>query len=176
MTEVARSNKRHNAYLLGIVERAAAASVPSRRAQDAEDEPVKIRGVRVHRPDPERRAVDPERPIHLEVAGVAYAELNADEARQIARQLIGETLERERELPAPKLATGGTIHPGYHVARGCGPSELEADCPCPTEPCGAVDTRRTVAACEQHPAERARTMRQIHRADQCPVRPVGGAR
>jgi hypothetical protein len=94
--------------------RLAAASVPSRRAQDAEDEPVKIRGVRVHRPDPERSAVDPERPIHLEIAGVAYAELNAAEARQIARQLIGETLERERELPAPKLATGGIGTPVAH--------------------------------------------------------------
>lgn len=50
-------------------------------------EPVTVRGVKVFRPD-ERRCVDPDRPVRLVIAGVAYSDLNADEARQLAAALI----------------------------------------------------------------------------------------
>lgn len=59
---------------------------------------------------------------------------------------------------------------GWHVTRGTGPSHLEANCPCPKEACGAVDSARAVDACTQHPAARARTMRNIHLASECPAR------
>ncbi|RKR92818.1 uncharacterized protein DUF550 [Micromonospora pisi] len=49
---------------------------------------VAVRGVRVTRPT-ERQAGDPDRPIRLTVADVAYADLNTAEAQQIARALDG---------------------------------------------------------------------------------------
>lgn len=75
--------------------------------------------------------------------------------------------------PLPGSVPDRAQVPSHHVTRGCGPSEIEAGCPCPKAACGAVDTRHTNPACQHHPADRGKTMRQMHRADQCPVKPVG---
>jgi len=61
-----------------------------------------------------------------------------------------------------------------HMTRGWTPGELEADCPCPKEPCGAISTLRADQNCAQHGPRFTRTMRHIHGADVCPVANVRG--
>ncbi|MCZ7434781.1 hypothetical protein O7598_31280 [Micromonospora sp. WMMC241] len=89
------------------------------------------------------------------------ARLEADAQRARADRL-------DAQLAALR-ADRATLPAAFHVTRGTWPGFPEANCPCPKEPCGSVDTRRADPACEQHPAGRARTMRQMHRADRCPA-------
>ncbi|MFR9767083.1 hypothetical protein [Nocardia sp. SC052] len=65
----------------------------------------------------------------------------------------------------------------YHSGR-CWPpgTAIEDECPCPKEACGLVDLQRAVPECEHHPFWRAKSMRQGHRAEDCPgTRQIGGA-
>ncbi|MFF2388937.1 hypothetical protein [Agromyces sp. NPDC058104] len=58
-----------------------------------------------------------------------------------------------------------------HISRGWpGQQHMEAECPCPTEACGYVDTSKVVDACEQHPVARAKTIRSSHDSRACPAR------
>lgn len=54
-----------------------------------------------------------------------------------------------------------------HVGRTWSDNRLEQLCPCPLEPCGLVALDKTHPECEEH-TTRARTMRQIHEAADCP--------
>lgn len=83
--------------------------------------------------------------------------------------LVGadELAQHNAEHHAATRVSSG-LAAAYHVTRSTGPSDLEAGCPCPKEPCGGVDTARANPDCDQHPASRSKTMRNIHRADQCP--------
>ncbi|MGC5033054.1 hypothetical protein [Micromonospora sp. DT229] len=90
-----------------------------------------------------------------------------------ALSVIRDSLERIDRAMAG-LDTGGTaqtttLPTGWHITRGTGPSDLENGCPCPKAACGAVDTEHTNPTCDQHPPSKARTMRHMHRADQCPA-------
>jgi hypothetical protein len=54
-----------------------------------------------------------------------------------------------------------------HVGRTWSDNRLEQLCPCPLERCGLVALDKTHPECEEH-TTRARTMRQIHEAADCP--------
>lgn len=57
----------------------------------------------------------------------------------------------------------------YHIGRSWTGTRLEDVCPCPKEPCGLVDAEKALESCEQgHHWNRARTIRQSHRSDECP--------
>ena len=57
----------------------------------------------------------------------------------------------------------------FHFGRSwSGPGPLEADCPCPKTPCGLVSSDNVAPDCQQHPAERCKTMRTVHLAEDCP--------
>ncbi|WP_328339491.1 hypothetical protein [Micromonospora sp. NBC_00421] len=89
---------------------------------------------------------------------------------QAVAQIAAEAAQHQADVAAGRVDDHlGGPPAGYHITRGAGPTDLEAGCPCGKAPCGSVDTRRTDPACEQHPADRARTMRQMHLADQCPA-------
>jgi hypothetical protein len=62
---------------------------------------------------------------------------------------------------------GGHFH--RHIGRSWHGTPLEDVCPCGKAPCGLVDTDRIDESCTQHGVEYARTMRQAHWADDCPV-------
>ena len=99
-------------------------------------EPAPVRGVRVFRPD-FVQAADPDRPIRVDVAGVAYTDLTADEARRIAAQLIGEaggaavnTCEADSAAARRLAAQLDRLHAGLFerdVKQGAGPSLIPAD-------------------------------------------------
>ncbi|GAA4034644.1 hypothetical protein GCM10023063_18490 [Arthrobacter methylotrophus] len=55
-----------------------------------------------------------------------------------------------------------------HIGRSFTGTPVEDNCPCPKAPCGLVDVENVHPACDQHPFEHAKTMRQGHPADQCP--------
>lgn len=55
-----------------------------------------------------------------------------------------------------------------HMGRSFAGTPLEDNCPCPKAPCGLVDIENVHPECGEHPYYRAKTMRQGHRADQCP--------
>lgn len=57
---------------------------------------------------------------------------------------------------------------GLHVGRAFTGTDLEDSCPCPKAPCGLVIQDMADPACDQHPIDAAKTMRQIHRARLCP--------
>lgn len=58
-----------------------------------------------------------------------------------------------------------------HISRGWpGHQHIEAECPCPTEPCGYVAYARIVPECEEHPTSRFKTVRASHPARSCPGR------
>ena len=68
-----------------------------------------------------------------------------------------------------------TGHEGWdstHIGRSWEGNRLEAECPCPKEPCGLVHAGTTDPACTEHPVTRAKTIRQSHRADDCPGAPA----
>src|SRR6478609_8046395 len=61
-----------------------------------------------------------------------------------------------------------------HVGRfwpGMG-NELEQQCSCPKERCGLVAVAKVDPGCPQHSMQAAKTMRQMHYADECPARPA----
>lgn len=55
-----------------------------------------------------------------------------------------------------------------HIGRCWQGTATEDNCPCPKAACGLVDSNNVHPACDQHPFGRAKTLRQIHPADQCP--------
>jgi hypothetical protein len=55
-----------------------------------------------------------------------------------------------------------------HIGRSWDGTSLEDECPCPKAPCGLVSSDAVDPACDQHPSERRKTMRQIHTAAVCP--------
>lgn len=57
----------------------------------------------------------------------------------------------------------------WHVGRAFAGNRLERTCGCKLAACGLVDTSDVDPDCEHHPAERRKTMRQMHRASQCPA-------
>lgn len=90
-------------------------------------------------------------------------------------QIAREDAQVQADIAAGRVADqlGDPPPASHHITRGNSPSDIEADCPCPKAPCGGVDTRHTNPACEHHPADRAKTMRQMHRADRCPAKQEG---
>lgn len=57
-----------------------------------------------------------------------------------------------------------------HAGRSWSGTEIEDTCPCPKEACGLVDLFRADPGCPDHWWERAKSMRQGHRAEDCPAR------
>ncbi|WP_422758948.1 hypothetical protein [Paenarthrobacter sp. C1] len=45
---------------------------------------------------------------------------------------------------------------------------MEDNCPCPKTACGLVDADNVHPECDQHPFGRAKTLRSMHPADECP--------
>ena len=66
----------------------------------------------------------------------------------------------------------GFIMDDYHMGRSWSGTALEDSCPCPKAPCGLVDFGAPpIPVCDQHNPENpflSRTMRQVHKASQCP--------
>lgn len=59
-----------------------------------------------------------------------------------------------------------------HIGRSFGDAHhLEDECPCPQEPCGLVALDRVVEDCPEHDLSKARTIRQSHDPENCPVKP-----
>lgn len=56
---------------------------------------------------------------------------------------------------------------GKHFGRSFGGHKIEDTCPCAKAPCGLVET--WVPHCPQHAPTACKTIRQSHRADQCPA-------
>lgn len=46
---------------------------------------------------------------------------------------------------------------------------MEDNCPCPKTACGLVDGENVHPECDQHPFLRAKTLRSMHPADECPA-------
>ena len=61
-----------------------------------------------------------------------------------------------------------TTQRSIHMARGCGPGDLETGCACPKEACGHVDSARALPGCVQHGDRYAQTMRSMHLSTNCP--------
>ncbi|MFI7191438.1 hypothetical protein ACIBQ0_17025 [Nocardia nova] len=80
--------------------------------------------------------------------------------RYTSRQLL------EHEGSVTVLWEGDPM--SWHVGRSFSGHPLEDECPCPKEPCGLVRLENAHPDCEQHPNK---TLRQGHRADQCPATP-----
>jgi hypothetical protein len=82
--------------------------------------------------------------------------------------------------PAKPGDTPGALTPGeddqpqpidagaYHIGRAWSGTEIENTCPCPKAPCGLVIQGQADPDCTQHPIARAKTIRQSHRAEDCP--------
>jgi hypothetical protein len=58
---------------------------------------------------------------------------------------------------------------GSHIGRSWSGHGIEDDCPCPKAPCGLVVQETVAETCDQHPLSARRTIRQSHRADECPA-------
>lgn len=56
-----------------------------------------------------------------------------------------------------------------HVGRAFAGNRVERTCGCQLAACGLVDATGTDPGCPHHPVERGETMRQMHRASQCPA-------
>ncbi len=72
-------------------------------------------------------------------------------------------------MSAPDLTYEQTA---THVGRSFGGHPIEDECPCVKEPCGLVRIDDANPACEHHPPERLKTMRQGHAAHRCPHEPT----
>lgn len=71
-----------------------------------------------------------------------------------------------RKDPTPRLNI-----PGMHIGRGwSGVSRWEMTCPCGKGECGLVDADQISDNCPQHHPNAAKTIRQMHWADDCPNR------
>jgi len=55
-----------------------------------------------------------------------------------------------------------------HIGRSFSDTRLEDFCPCPKEACGLVNTDNVSPDCDQHPFEKAKTIRQSHKDKDCP--------
>lgn len=55
-----------------------------------------------------------------------------------------------------------------HFGRSFVGSKLEEICPCPQEACGLIDEEKVVPECPEHPWGRIKTIRQMHKAEDCP--------
>lgn len=83
---------------------------------------------------------------------------------------------QECKCPSYRLAAQERPAPGgSHIGRSWEGHGIEDDCPCPKAPCGLVVQETVSEACDQHPMQAARTIRQSHRADQCPAQPAPGS-
>lgn len=58
-----------------------------------------------------------------------------------------------------------------HIGRSWTGHHLEDACPCGKAPCGLVDTMQINEDCDQHTWSAAKSIRQMHRADDCPAQP-----
>lgn len=56
----------------------------------------------------------------------------------------------------------------WHRGRGWEGHDLEDSCPCPQEECGLIASTTTTGDCPQHGFAAAKTLRQSHRATDCP--------
>jgi N-acetyl-anhydromuramyl-L-alanine amidase AmpD len=56
-----------------------------------------------------------------------------------------------------------------HVGRRWSGTRIEDACPCGKAPCGLVDMAQASDDCDQHPTRRAKTIRQVHDSEHCPV-------
>jgi hypothetical protein len=65
---------------------------------------------------------------------------------------------------------------GNHIGRSFNGTRLEDNCPCKKAPCGLVIQDDIDSACTEHPAERAKSIRQSHRAEECPALRDGDGR
>lgn len=72
--------------------------------------------------------------------------------------------ERHGLTAGAQPAPGGT-----HIGRSWDGHDLEDECPCPKAPCGLVVQETAAQECDEHPLSARRTIRQSHRADQCPA-------
>lgn len=73
----------------------------------------------------------------------------------------------EYEEFVPKRMLDAALASPEHMGRSWDGHPLEDACPCPVEACGLVSSPDP--ACEQHGHSFARTMRQGHRASDCPA-------
>lgn len=67
------------------------------------------------------------------------------------------------------MSAGQAASGGSHIGRSWHGHGIEDECPCPKAPCGLVVQDTVVEACDQHPWSACRTIRQSHRADECPA-------
>ena len=59
-----------------------------------------------------------------------------------------------------------------HIGRSFGDdTRIENECICPQEPCGLIATDKVDGNCEQHGFTFAKTIRQSHSPEDCPVKP-----
>ena len=58
-----------------------------------------------------------------------------------------------------------------HIGRSWTGHHIEDACPCPKAPCGLVDAMTIDPDCNQHSMTAAKSIRQMHRADDCPAQP-----
>jgi uncharacterized small protein (DUF1192 family) len=75
-----------------------------------------------------------------------------------------------RRLKAELAKARQSTSASHHIGRSWDSHPLEDACPCPQEPCGLVDREKADPTCTQHAAGRCKTMRQGHRAGDCPRR------
>lgn len=57
----------------------------------------------------------------------------------------------------------------WHTGRSWRGHPLEDECPCPQEPCGLI-LETKVENCPQHSWKAGKTIRQAHKASDCPAR------
>lgn len=55
----------------------------------------------------------------------------------------------------------------FHMGRSWSGHHMEDECPCPQEPCGLIARDKVVETCPQHYFGRSKTMRSIHRVEDC---------
>ncbi|MEZ0096360.1 hypothetical protein [Streptacidiphilus sp. EB129] len=99
--------------------------------------------------------------------GGAIAE-QADEAcswHGSARSPIAGEWHRVEYCPALQPAPVPLVR---HVGRSWSGTYLEDPCPCPKAACGLVIQEEADPACDQHPVNARKTMRQRHAAGDCP--------
>lgn len=69
----------------------------------------------------------------------------------------------------------GRHWPNAYIAEGRGASDhptIEAECPCPREPCGLIEESKVHPDCNQHKMNK--TIRSSHDSEKCPGHPEGG--
>ncbi|MFV2094863.1 hypothetical protein ACFHW1_05140 [Micromonospora sp. LOL_014] len=74
-----------------------------------------------------------------------------------------------RPVSAPPATADQADPDPMHIGRAFAGNQVEQACACKLAQCGLVDTSDVDPDCEHHPAERRKTMRQMHRASACPA-------